>query len=108
MTPLEELQAAHKRLRDLSDTHWLRWGWTTLRADESVIVSLGSAGGERAVCEAAGEQTADLIVTLHRTIDTQLAVLDAAIESESQGVLLFSATGPTALDLARAINGEAS
>lgn len=51
---------------------------------------------------------ADLILTLHRTIDAQLAVLTSALEwvgsYEKSTVARFSADSPS-MQLARAING---
>jgi hypothetical protein len=54
------------------------------------------------------EENADLVVTLHRTIDAQLGILRAGLASISPGDDSTEEIEELALDLARAILGETS
>lgn len=109
MTPLEELQAAHKRLsklRQVSDKYdpapWV--------LDDMVITAhIAANGGTGDICYDEGGgvfdgDTADLIVTLHRTIDAQLAIIQRAIDWYVEEAMAY--IGPEDLALARAINGN--
>jgi hypothetical protein len=103
MTPLEELRAAHERLsglRDMSPPQLLHGfcdpgeGWFALTNGQ---------GGELVVVDT--RPLADLIVTLHRTIDAQLVLLAEAMD-DHEGVFVGDCPYPQhALDLARSING---
>lgn len=101
MTPLEELQAAHKRLSHLRTSSapgpWLVnvAGFEEFDVEGEQPFNVGSTYARA---------EADLIVTLHRTIDAQLKVLERGIAREH---VKWGADSPV-LDLARAINGEAS
>lgn len=119
MTPLEELQAAHKRLseqRDASLRHAVgRW---SNEDDDEPMMRKEIVGSHGAVGVMYDSEHADLIVTLHRTIDAQLAVLCAAISAteawldpdgpfgyeEQDGIYPTGKTAEAALALARAIN----
>ncbi|MDK8171742.1 hypothetical protein QP735_04285 [Curtobacterium citreum] len=118
MTPLEELQAAHKRLSELQQTSEVFEGGTWMSSsydDRSGTSILGSElGGQLAYGEEEvryDTPTADLIVTLHRTIDAQLKLLAEAASLEGSradwGGPFASGVWRSmhALLLARAING---
>lgn len=118
MTPLEELQAAHKRLSELRQLSGGRaWklgandpgeGWWDVDEVET----------RRNIAVSDHPVVAALIVTLHSTIDAQLTLLHGAMNFAftgsvsdleeldrsgfEHGVLAFHA-----LSVARAINGEA-
>lgn len=116
MTPLEELQAAHKRLSEL----WNRTGgnyWQAGRCDpgEGWFYVQNADTGEQELYTERGTNV-DLIVTLHRTINAQLAILSRVAEQSTPvdsadattRAYYWSASAPyDALRLARAINGEA-
>lgn len=124
MTPLEELQAAHKRLSELHEDsakgewgHWPEGGWVEVYAKqpdasrEPVVQGVRPLSGwQGPIYQNNYEPTADLIVTLHRTIDAQLEFLRIAqfLFEWDTGAGPMSAELAIALDLARAINGEAS
>jgi len=116
MTPLEELQAAHKRLSELHEAS-LRHAvgrWSNEDDDEPMMRKeiVGSHGAVGVMYDV---EHADLIVTLHRTIDAQLAILAraggliAAAEHMNIGSSRDSVIGgiEAALSLARTINGGA-
>lgn len=103
MTSLEELQAAHKRLNELALGHNNGHPWMQLR-DHAGIES-ACADGPHFIADTTGERTADLIVTLHRTIDAQLSILDTAITMEGTRLSAFKFLRVEAIRLARAING---
>lgn len=117
MTPLEELQAAHKRLselREASRCHAVgRW---SNEDDEESMMRKEIIGSHGAVGVMYNSEHADLIVTLHRTIDAQLSVLalgvaEQTLLAEQWGEECGEATVydlENALGLARAINGKAS
>ena len=116
-TAVETIQAAIEKLEALKAEStpgpWHDWEddltnevdvWHD-QEQRSHIANCGVAGMPRV------EADAQLIVTLHRTIDAQLAILDEAklqmMSRERLGLPLN--TGPVrALDLARAILGESS
>lgn len=108
MTPLEELQAAHKRLRDLRGSTEGKAGRREWRITRKIggFVEIGDHYGDIVstwddrIDLPIAEGPAALIVTLHRTIDAQLAILDAAQDSRF-GDWAYS----YALRFARAING---
>lgn len=112
MTPLEELQAAHKRLSELREAAfpgpWSRGdrapaGWGR---DDLNTVACENGGGE--VTDYIDVTNVDLIVTLHRTIDAQLVILATAMQ-DYEGIFVGDCPYPPhVLSLARAINGEAS
>ena len=102
MTAVEEIQAAIEKLSRLrSDEPWRLVGgneWIT-------PIGIGVAPDDGGI--SIGD--AELIVTLHRTIDAQIDVLGAArfnIKASPGGYT--HATVAAALCLARAINGSAS
>jgi hypothetical protein len=98
MTPLEELQAAHKRLSELRSASQLApWHYT----DDYILRD----GDARLVACGLGVANTELIVTLHCTIDAQLALLAEAMEDYA-GVFIGDCPYPQhAVALARAING---
>jgi hypothetical protein len=103
VTPLEELQAAHKRLSGLRGPEET---WHHIERNGSKIVDdVDEYGGYIAWVDQ--ERDASLIVTLHRTIDAQLAMLAAAIKVHQDIPWADFADIPDHLALARAINGEA-
>jgi hypothetical protein len=113
VTPLEELQAAHKRLRQIRKTGGSDWH---VRPSNVSSVKVMNAESEE-IAYVAVRADAQIIVTLHRTIDAQLAILSNAIEdAEMSGVGVGGGTvwhdrdqlPYLALPLARGINGEAS
>ena len=105
MTPVEEIEAAIAKLTGLRDSS-LSAPWVGWRQNEPL-------GGERFGVESRGEYVAktfarsetELIEVLHRTIDTQLAILRETLEYED-GFGIDE--DDTTLILARAINGTAS
>lgn len=121
MTPLEELQAAHNRLSELrKESDQYEGGpWGALPSEERAVLStIGSEiGGQLAYGRHEvlyDAPTADLIVTLHSTIDAQLAVLAGAsgrasrFERGTEWQIIqrqVREIEPDALALARAING---
>jgi len=119
MTPLEELQAAHKRMSELrqitNPEKPYRDAWHIV-AGRDGFVEIGnyyedivSAWGDHSSLPVA-ERPGELIVTLHRTIDAQLEFLRIAqfLFEWDTGAGPMRAELAIALDLARAINGEAS
>lgn len=106
MTPLEELQAAHKRLSELRNTAaptpWSIGAHNPAPGWEATVTVACADGGE--VTDHIYPEDADLIVTLHRTIDAQFAVIDAAITR--MHVYGETSSRPEVLSLARAINGD--
>lgn len=80
MTPVERLQAAIEKLEQHAGETWLRDGAPAARGWESftATVSASNPGGDRQVTGPLHHSDADLIVTLHRTIDAQLETLHAA------------------------------
>ena len=110
MTAVEEIQAAIEKLtelRNLSNEGGNRREWKStplsplIQAD--VIDSFGDVVVERAYAP-----DAELIVTLHRTIDAQLALLKDGVKFTTVHwgqVELRRDIGKYALALARAING---
>lgn len=116
MTPLEELQAAHKRLSELRDAQsrtdgWWTWDDTLPDSAKGEIWADYPNGNEaRDIGQMKRTQDADLIVTLHRTIDSQLEMLrDGMNEYALLGAIWGRGDEPAAaertLRLARAING---
>lgn len=112
MTPLEELQAAHKRLSELRDGTAT---WTTRY--RGAMRGYGVESDRRVMwvaTEIEEEHDADLIVTLHRTIDAQLELLeDRCLDDVSYQVQgdkwpalqKVRTVDRSVLALARAING---
>jgi len=108
MSAVEEIQAAIVKLTEMHNfsnegSTPRTWKSTPLSPfiQADVIDSEGDVIAER--CYA---PDAELIVTLHRTIDAQLHILAAGLH----GLILFSgemAHDPGAVALARAINGTA-
>ncbi|WP_336698255.1 hypothetical protein [Curtobacterium sp. USHLN213] len=115
MTPLEELQAAHKRLSELRPianpdkpyrNTWRivggRDGYVEIGDHYGDIVSSWGDHSSLPVSEQAGE----LIVTMHRTIDAQLAILNyAMVHEEARPSLRHEGSVHAGIILARAING---
>lgn len=114
LTPLEELQAAHKRLSELAAGHNNGHIWMQLR-DHAGIES-ACADGPHFIADVTTERTADLIVTLHRTIDAQLAIMQRGIALAAPVAYGADTSGrvehfPGVVDhftlvMARAINGR--
>jgi hypothetical protein len=106
MTPLEELQAAHKRLTTLQKNGAVG-PWRTSQYNRMMPTRVleYEEGGEVAIVPI--EEDADLICALHRTIDAQLMMLSAAkaylARVDADETLVHAE-----VELARAINGEAS
>lgn len=109
MTPLEELQAAHKRLSELRRASaaldpppWV----VELESHGSANVTTNNGSGDICYNQEGGifdPETADLIVTLHRTIDAQLTLLsDRGLDQTFEDT---RTPDPAVLTLARAING---
>jgi len=96
MTPLEELQAAHKRLSGLKAATGGSWHaqYETLYA------------GPHRVAQGVFAIDMDLMLTLHRTIDAQLEILQEGIRDVVAACGL--STDWRVHDLASAINGETS
>lgn len=103
MNTIETIQAARDKLwaqRELTLVHAVG-SWSNTEDPQEVTGSHGSVG------EFWATACADLVVTLHRTIDAQLAVLDRGIaddEADDQG----GWHDPEALMLANAILGESA
>lgn len=111
MTPFEELQVAHERLsglRDAVNAKQIGTYWGNIDEDPADRAEVFCAHG--VVAETVSNEHADLIVMLHRTVDAQLNLLAAAIDHHIQNASTSAARweSPRALELARAINGEAS
>lgn len=111
MTPLEELQAAHGRLSELRDGSSPA-AWEVVRCVDAGDEQLRDieCGGVAYVAEYLPATDADLIVTLHRTIDAQLHLIAESIlvharhwEKPRKYKLHVS---DDVMELARAINGE--
>jgi hypothetical protein len=109
VTPLEELRAAHERLSEL----WNQTGgnyWQVGRSDpgEGWFYVQNADTGEDELYTERGTNV-DLTVTLHRTIDAQLAVLGhsfilAEWHERGQPSAGMRSELYDALELARAIN----
>lgn len=109
MSPIEELQAAHKRLGDLRDRERVSPGAFHLVAEQGAE--------QHEVMTRWYANVVEKVELLHGTIDAQLALLAAGIEDETERVNLFTIAGRqellalhpsslrTLLTLARAING---
>lgn len=118
MNPVERLQAAIEkleRLRDESDPIRPDSAWVTdydVTEDARRILVLDSHNGGydgSTVAEVTSEGRAQLIVTLHRTIDAQLAILWAAqIETTDVMTAIEKPYWEAALALADAILGASS
>jgi hypothetical protein len=97
MTPIEELQAAHERLNEMKrgaqPGPWQHKGDYILRDGHRSLIATGL-----------GTKNVDLIETLHRTIDAQLALIASAIHMRVWGAELD--LQEPVIALARAINGE--
>ena len=107
MTPAERLQAAIEKLehqKALSTTGpWEAYTVPGTRKEaEYVAIGIGDSEA-RVVRFEGGYFDADLIVTLHRTIDAQLAILRAALKART--LALYSPMTDPALALADAILG---
>lgn len=83
--------------------------WWAFEPDPTAIYQTNEFGTERHVLDTVKESDRDLIVTLHRTIDAQLAILRDLQERISGRVSPdwepIAPSGRNALALARAING---
>ena len=66
------------RSAELSGSHWLVFAATDGSGGGESVAAITSNDGDN---ESSREPTAELIVTLHRTIDAQLAILRAVVES---------------------------
>jgi hypothetical protein len=104
VSALAEIRAAIDKLTELRAASTPgSWRTGLLRGDGWVSVD-----GNWVIGDATNTEDADLIVTLHRTIDPQLAILEVAVAygdlGEGQGSRFILA----ATVLARAINGATS
>ncbi|MCS6578213.1 hypothetical protein [Curtobacterium poinsettiae] len=115
MTPLEELHAAHKRLSELSGVA-ARGPWEVIGerpGDDSPAEALLAGNGWQ-IGDWLDGADAQLIVTLHRTIDAQLAILAAEMRAREEQLKReafgwrYFPTGEVspALQLARSINEQ--
>lgn len=82
MTPVERLQAAIQKLERLQSSTSLGEWWRTPASILDGQTRVFAANGlidDQQVCAEVAPADADLIVTLHRTIDAQLTVLRIAL-----------------------------
>lgn len=77
MTPIERLEAAIEKLEQHSGETWHEDGYDGFG---TLAVNASNSGGGRNVAGLMGPGDAHLIVTLHRTIDAQLAILRFAVD----------------------------
>lgn len=78
MTPVQRLQAAIEKLEQHVGEQWDFW---SEEDDPFGIIASNPGGGREVVGPWVSRQVdADLIVTLHRTIDAQLAILRFAVD----------------------------
>lgn len=112
MTPAETIAAAIEKLereRTASNPYGEAWRANDrITGDYSEIRATSPSGVTTTLATELTAEDAVLIVTLHRTIDAQLAILRAAARArvrfeEAEALLLID---EAALDLARAILGE--
>ena len=75
MTPVEKLQAAIEKLEHHVDESW--HGFYGVSRGQ---IEASNPGGARRVSGTLRREDAELIVTLHRTIDAQLAILRFAVK----------------------------
>lgn len=105
MTPLEEVTAALDRLKRLRDTAapfpWKIDPDDYTELEDGSEIAIVSDARDSIVAEWTLFASASLIVTLNRTIDIQMAMLDDAVHDIEAGY-----EQPYVLDLARAINGS--
>lgn len=76
MTPVEKLQAAIEKLEHHVDESW--HGFYGVSRGQ---IEASNPGGARRVSGTLRREDAELIVTLHRTIDAQLAILRDVLEA---------------------------
>lgn len=118
MNAVEEIQAAIVKLTaersDATRGPWYPWHPQGDRGLSSVDAPSDDPDNPEMVVEG-GTQDVDLIVTLHRTIDAQIALLSHTVEIHAKYVEMgFERRWESAireagdLDLARAINGPTS
>lgn len=111
MSAVEEIQAAIEKLTELRDERgYVEMNGWLAEIREGATGAIEDPGYE-------GLTNDPIIVTLHRTIDAQLAILEAAVGEifeweqdpdvgyKAERMFKIAATGRAALDLARAING---
>jgi hypothetical protein len=117
MTAVEEIQTAIENLTELKSmstqpvesTHWVQGADRHQSAREIYTGPVAAGSSDVATCF--NRNDAELIVTLHRTVDAQLGILQkmATLIADAYG---GAQLGPefyrTELALARAINGEAT
>lgn len=117
MSAVERLQAAIERLERLKARSAPGWWEVDTNAPFSLdLVGIFSEGGSGYAVlfdrdAQPRRETAHLIVTLHRTIDVQLAILREALENVEEtedGAIRASALGMSAIGLAEAILGDQS
>ena len=104
MTAAQEIQAAIEKLTDLQaladEGPWMHYDGDVVMGDPTDYVQAYPV-----VAECGSNNNAELIVTLHRTTDAQLVILELAVAygelSEGEGSRFITA----AKLLARAING---
>jgi hypothetical protein len=102
MSDTKTIQAAVEKLEGLRDASWsiVPGRWTNEEDAQEIVGSHGAIG------ECWNSDNADLIVTLHATIDAQLALLKLALEYGQLADGEGSRFSARASDLARAILGE--
>lgn len=114
MNPAEKIQAAIDKLEALKAAsqgeYWYRSiGGISAYGGEFGVEAEGIAwtrDGERSIGLPQMTSTdAELVVTLHRTIDAQLAILEQGVRYMTAGIR-FGAIETTALALAEAILGD--
>lgn len=110
MNAAETIQAAIGKLEQLRDTAPVgQWSARPYKIVEVAAVVSASAGDEDFfVADFVDESTADLIVTLHRTIDAQLVLLNETLEAIVEYPLNPDRLYRWEIDLARAILGVES
>ena len=119
MTAVEEIRAAIEKLTELKNmstqpvesAYWVQ-GANRKRYESAREVYTGpEAAGSSDVATCFNRHDAELIVTLHRTIDAQLAILKEAATQLADaygGAQLGPEFYRAEIALARAINGEAT
>jgi hypothetical protein len=107
MSAVEEIQAAIDKLTEMRGDSA---EWWVFEPDPNAIYQTTEDGREDHVLDTVEESDRDLIVTLHRTIDAQLAILADTLNAFSNPIPAFIGYEEqiyhAQLMLARAINGD--
>ena len=107
MSAVDEIQAATVKLtelRNLSDEGANRHEWKSTPLSPLIQADVIDSDGD-VIAERCYAPDAELIVTLHRTIDAQLAILAEGLLDSGPGYVGDCAYPALALRLARDING---